>query len=175
MNTGRTSVLCWVLFLASIFGVNYGLTEGGSGTVAIASAAVAVLSFVYAMYLGLMAMRKGDPWLRRRGESGSAEILAAKQTRWAMAAGEYYGIGAPYIWKYRLEVTRPGHSPYRTTLYICAHLGGSGTIPVRISRWNRWRVTVDPDQMGSGGPVGAHTTRERAIEEALAAARTSAR
>jgi hypothetical protein len=95
MNTGRTSVLCWVLFLISIFGVNYGLIEGGSSTVAIASAAVALLSFVYAMYLGLMAMRKGDPWLRRRGESATAEILAAKQTKWAMAAGEYYGIGLP--------------------------------------------------------------------------------
>jgi hypothetical protein len=92
-----------------------------------------------------------------------------------MAAGEYYGIGAPYIWKYRLEVTKPGHGPYRTTLYICAHLGESGTIPVRVSRWNRWRVTVDPEEMGSSGAVGAHTTHERAIEEALAAARTSAR
>jgi hypothetical protein len=175
VNTGRLSVICWVLFLVGIFGVNYGLTEGGSPTVAIVAAAVTVLSFVYAMYLGLMAMRKGDPWLRRRGVSGTAEILAAKQTRFAMAAGEYYGIGAPYIWKYRLEVTKPGHAPYRTTLYICAHLGESGTIPVRISRWDRWRVTVDPEAMSSGGPFGARTSRERAIEEAMSATRMGRR
>jgi hypothetical protein len=120
------------------------------------------------MYLGLMAIRKGDPWLRRRGESAGAEILSGVQTRWAMAAGEYYGIGAPAIWKYRLEVTRPGHSPYKTTLYICAHLGQSGTIPVRVSRFNRWRVTFDPEAAGSAGPLGGRSGRERAIEEALA-------
>jgi hypothetical protein len=172
MNTGRLSVICWVLFLVSIFGINAGLTEGGSATTAIASAALGVLSFVYAMYLGLMAMRKGDPWLRRRGESGSAEILAAKQTRWAMAAGEYYGIGAPAIWRYRLEVTRPGHSPYKTTLYICAHLGESGTIAVRISRFNRWRVTFDPEADRSDAPAARRSRREQAIEDALAAARS---
>jgi hypothetical protein len=175
MNTGRLSVILGVLFLASLFGINAGLTGGGSATVAIASAAVAVLSFVYAMYLGLMAIRKGDPWLRRRGVSGTAEILAAKQTKWAMAAGEYYGIGAPAIWKYRLEVTKPGHSPYKTNLYICAHLGESGTIPVRISRWDRWRVTFDPEAADIGGPLGGRSVREQKIEEALAAARAGGR
>jgi hypothetical protein len=171
VNTGRLSVICFVLFIVAIIGINQGLTEGGGATIAIAFAALGVLSFVYAMYLGLMAIRKGDPWLRRRGESATAEILSGDQTRWAMAAGEYYGIGAPAIWKYRLEVTRPGHSPYKTTLYICAHLGESGTIPVRVSRFNRWRVTFDPDAAGSAGPSGGRSGREQAIEEALAAAR----
>jgi hypothetical protein len=171
MNTGRLSVLSFLLFLVAVVGINVGLTEGGGSTMAIAFAALGVLSFVYAMYLGLMAIRKGDPWLRRRGESGTAEILSGDQTRWAMAAGEYYGIGAPAIWKYRLEVTRPDHGPYKTTLYICAHLGESGTIPVRISRFNRRRVTYDPDAVGSGGPLGDRSVREQKIEEALAAAR----
>jgi hypothetical protein len=167
MNTGRLSVICFVLLLVALFGVNAGFEQENS-LIAIASAAVAVLSFVYAMYLGLMAIRKGDPWLRRRGESGTAEILSGDQTRWAMAAGEYYGIGAPAIWKYKLEVTRPGHGPYRTILYICAHLGHSGTIPVRISRWNHKRVTFDPDAAGSDGPLGDRSGREQEIQEALA-------
>jgi hypothetical protein len=171
MNTGRLSVLSFLLFLVAVVGINIGLTEGGGATMAIAFAALGVLSFVYAMYLGLMAIRKGDPWLRRRGESGTAEILSGDQTRWAMAAGEYYGIGAPAIWKYRLEVTKPGHGPYKTTLYICAHLGQSGTIPVRISRFNRWRVTFDPDARGSDGSFGEASGREAKIEEALAATR----
>jgi hypothetical protein len=171
MNTGRLSVICVALFVVAIVGINAGLTEGGGATIGVASVALGVLSFVYAMYLGLMAIRKGDPWLRRRGVSATAEILAGKQTRWAMAAGEYYGIGAPAIWKYRLEVTMPGHSPYKTTLYICAHLGESGTIPVRVSRLNRWRVTFDPEAAGSGGPLGGRSGREQKIEEALAAAR----
>jgi hypothetical protein len=168
MNTGRLSVISFVLFLVAIVGINAGLTEGGSATIAIASAALGVLSFVYAMYLGLMAIRKGDPWLRRRGVSGTAEILSGDQTRLAMAAGEYYGIGAPAIWRYRLEVTMPGHGPYKTTLYICAHLGESGTIPVRVSRFNRWRVTFDPDVIGSSDAGGRVASREQAIEDALA-------
>jgi hypothetical protein len=168
VNTGRLSVICFVLFLVGVVGGNIAVTEGGSTTLGIAGGALAVITFVYAMYLGLMAIRKGDPWLRRRGESGTAEILSGDQTRWAMAAGEYYGIGAPAIWKYKLEVTRPGHGPYKTVLYICAHLGHSGTIPVRISRWNHKRVTFDPDAAGSGGPLGDRSGREQAIQEALA-------
>jgi hypothetical protein len=171
LNTGRLSMICFSLFLVGVVGGNIALTEGGSTTLGIAGGALAVLTFVYAMYLGLMAIRKGDPWLRRRGETGTAEILSGDQTRWAMAAGEYYGIGAPAIWKYRLEVTKPGHGPYRATLYICAHLGHSGTIPVRISRWNLRRVTFDPDARGSDGSFGDPTGREQKIEAALAAAR----
>jgi hypothetical protein len=169
MNTGRLSVISFVLFLVAIVGINAGLTEGGSATIGIASAALGVLSFVYAMYLGLMAIRKGDPWLRRRGVGGTAEILSGDRTRLAMAAGEYYGIGAPAIWRYRLEVTMPGHGPYKTTLYICAHLGESGTIPVRVSRFNRWRVTFDPEAVGSSDAGDRAASREQAIEDALAA------
>jgi hypothetical protein len=152
VNTGRTSVVCWVLFVAAIVGVNAALHAGSSAV--IACAAIAVLSFIYAMYLGLMAMRKGDPVIRKYGRDATAEIVSAKATSWSMAAGEYYGIGAPRIWKYRLNVTRDGHQPYRTTLYICAHLGSSGTIPVRVSRLNRWRVTVDAEKFAARGANG---------------------
>jgi hypothetical protein len=168
MNTGRLSLICWVLFLVALIGA-IALAQV-SVPVALACAAVSVLSFVYAMYLGLWAMRKGDPRLVRRGEKGTAEVLSEKETSWTMAAGEYYGIGAPNVWRYGLEVTVPGRSPYRTNLYICARLGEGGTIPVRVSRWNRKRVTVDGPALSAGGFTGGRSARrEQAIEEALAA------
>jgi hypothetical protein len=40
----------------------------------------------------------------------------------------------------------------RLSVLICAHLGESGTIPVRVSPLNRWRVTFDPEAAGSTGP-----------------------
>jgi hypothetical protein len=167
MNTGRLSILLWVLFLVGIFGVSAGLQEEGSG-LAIGAGAVCAISFIYAMYLGLVAMRMGDPWLRRRGLEGTAEILSGKATSWAMAAGEYYGIGAPVVWKYRLRVSVSGRGTHDTSLYICAHLGESGTIPVRVSRWNRDRVTVDAEALAREGGPDRAPERARVIRAAVA-------
>jgi hypothetical protein len=166
MNTGRLSLLCWVLFLVALIAA-FPLVQV-SGPAAIACGLVSVLSFVYAMYLGLWGMRKGDPWLLRRGVSGTAEVVTSKETSWTMAAGEYYGIGAPNVWKYGLEVTVPGRSPYRTTLYICARLHEGTTIPVKVSRWNRKRVTVDAPSFSAAGDLAGSEPRRQAIREALA-------
>jgi hypothetical protein len=181
VNTGRMSVIAWVLFIAGLIGINAFASGGGGAGPVIGCVAVTVLSFVYAMYLGLVAMRKGDPLLRKRGVEGTAEIVSAKATKWAMASGEYYGIGAPLVWKYGLDVTVKGRQRYRTNLYICAHLGSSGTIPVRVSRLNRKRVTVDGPALAASG--GGERAQRRAIAgedrsdraEALLAAVTSAR
>jgi hypothetical protein len=167
MNTGRLSLICWVLFLVALIAA-IPLVQI-SGPAAVACGVVSVLSFVYAMYIGLWAMRKGDPWLVRRGVSGTAEVVAAKETSWTMAAGEYYGIGAPSVWKYGLEVTVPGRSPYRTTLYICARLHEGDTLPVRVSRLNHERVTVDGPALASegGGTTSRSARREQAFRDAL--------
>ena len=136
-----------------------------SPAVAIAAAVVAILSFIYTTYLWVWGIGKGDPRLLRRGESGTAEVLTAKETSWTMASGEYYEIGAPNIWKYRLEVTRSGHGPYKTKLYVCARLHEGATIPVKVSRWNHKRVAIDGPAIsqrepGATGARGA-TRRSR--------------
>ena len=167
MNTGRTSLLTFLLFFVALFAA-IPLIEV-SPAVALASGVVAVLSFLYTMYLWIWAMRRGDPRLLRRGESGTAEVVEAKETSWSMASGEYYGIGAPVVWKYKLAVTLPGRGPYKTVLYICARLHEGTTVPVKVSRWNHKRVTIDgPALSEEGGGSGRSTRREQAIQEFLA-------
>lgn len=167
MNTGRLSTVCFLLFFLGLFAAIPLIQV--SPAAAIAAAVVAILSIAYTTYLWVWGIRKGDPRLVRRGEGASAEVLTAKETSWTMASGEYYGIGAPNIWKYRLEVTRPGHSPYRTKLYVCAHLREGTTIPVKVSRWNRKRVAIDGPALSEAGGSGRAERREQAIKEALAA------
>jgi hypothetical protein len=91
------------------------------------------------------------------------------ETSWAMASGEYYGIGAPSVWKYKLEVTVPSRSPYRTTPYICARLHEGTTVPVKVSRSNHKRVTIDGPALAEEGGVSSRSARrEQAIQEFLA-------
>jgi hypothetical protein len=170
VNTGRTSLLCFLLFFVALFAAIPLIQVGPAA--ALAAAVVAALSFIYTMYLWLWGMRKGDPRLAKRGVSGTAEVVSSKETSWSMASGEYYGIGAPSVWRYKLEVTVPSRSPYRTTLYICAHLHEGATVPVKVSRWNHKRVTVDGPALSESGGSGRSARREQAIEEAVAAART---
>jgi hypothetical protein len=171
MNTGRLSTLSFLLFFVGLFAA-IPLVQV-SPAAAIAAGVVAIISFVYTTYLWVWGIRKGDPRLLRRGESGTAEVLTAKETSWSMASGEYYGIGAPTICKYRLEVTRSGHSPYKTKLYVCARLREGATIPVKVSRWNRKRVAIDGPALSEAGGDGRSGRREQKIEEALAAARAN--
>jgi hypothetical protein len=166
VNTGRTSLLCFLLFFVALFAAIPLIQV--SPVVALAAGVVSVLSFIYTMYLWLWGMRKGDPWLARRGVSGTAEVVESKGTSWSMASGEYYGIGAPSVWKYKLDVTLPGRGPYKTVLYICAHLH-EGTVPVKVSRWNHKRVTIDgPALSEAGGGSNRSARREQAIQEVLA-------
>ena len=165
MNTGRTSMICFLLFFVALFAAIPLIQL--SPVAALAAAVVSVVSFIYTMYLWLWGMRKGDPRLLRRGVSGTAEVVSSKETSWTMASGEYYGIGAPSVWKYGLEVTVPGRGPYRTTLYICANLREGTTIPVKVSRWNHKRVTVDAPAFSAASGVGGSGSRRQAIREAL--------
>jgi hypothetical protein len=138
VNTGRTSIIFFLLFFVALFAAMPLI--GVSPAAAIAAGAVSALSFIYAMYLWLWGMRKGDPWLVRRGVGGTAE--------------------------YKLEVTRAGHGPYRTTLYICAHLHKGTTVPVKVSRWDHKRVTVDGPALSDGDEVGRSAWREQKVQEA---------
>lgn len=169
MNTGRASIFYFLLSFVGLFAA-FPLIQTSS-TGAIAAGVVAILSFTYCMYLWIWAIRRGDPRVLRHGESATAEVLTAKETSWSMASGEYYGIGAPTVCKYGLEVTRPGHSKYKTTLYVCANLREGATIPVKVSRWNKKRVAIDGPALSEAGGSGRSERREQAIQEALAAAR----
>jgi hypothetical protein len=101
------------------------------------------------MYRWIAVMRYGDRRLVGRGIEGTAKVLSAKATNWAMSSGEYEGIGAPTVWKYGLEINAPGRDPYETTLYLCAHLRSGDTVPVYISPHNAKRVTVDLKQLAA--------------------------
>lgn len=167
MNTGRTSLLTFLLFFVGLFAAIPLIQV--SPVAALAAGVVSALSFIYTMYLWIWGMRRGDPRVLRHGKSGTAEVVESKETSWSMASGEYYGIGAPSVWKYKLEVTLPGRSPYKTYLYICAHLRKGTTVPVKVSRWNHKRVTVDgPALSEEGGGSARSERREQAIQEFLA-------
>jgi hypothetical protein len=111
-------------------------------------------------------IRGGDKRLARSGVPGTATVLSAAQTNMIVQAGEF-AWEAPYVWKYGLEVTVAGWQPYKTMLYICASLSVGETIPVRVARLNRKRVTIDreaydkqySERTGSdrdGRPVGVN-------------------
>jgi hypothetical protein len=167
VNTGRTSLIAFLLFFVGLFAAIPLIQV--SPAAALAAGVVSALGFTYAMYLWIWGMRKGDPRVLRHGKSGTADVVEAKETSWSMASGEYYGIGAPSVWKYKLEVTVPGRGPYKTVLYICARLHEGTTVPVKVSRWNHKRVTIDgPALSKEGGGSGRSARREQAIQEFLA-------
>ena len=148
MNVGRMSMISFAVFLVGMVGL-YGVATSGSAVVLVPFIVVWLLSFAYAMYLWVAVMRYGDRRLVKRGTQGTAQVLSAKETSWAMSAGEYEGIGAPTVWKYGLQVSVPGRAPYATTLYICAHLQRGDTVPIYVSPHNSKRVTVDLKQLAA--------------------------
>ncbi|MGO9750663.1 MAG: SHOCT domain-containing protein [Solirubrobacteraceae bacterium] len=150
MNTGRMSLISFALFFVGCFLLEEVFGHWSAGLVAV-FVAVWALSFIYAMYLWLAGMRYGDPLVVKLGVRGTAQVLSAKETSWQMAAGEYYGIGAPNVWKYGLEVSIPDKQSYKTTLYICAHLQRGQMVPVLASRLNRKRVAIDAAQYAGAG------------------------
>lgn len=159
MNAGQISILCWVIFVVGMLAM---LPAGVGGIVGIvAEQAVTWTAFVYAMYLSMVVIRGGDKRLMKRGMPGTAKVLSAKQTNTVVQAGEFEWE-APYVWKYGLEVTLPDRDSYRTTLYICAHLSEGETIPVRASKLNPKRVTIDREAYDA--QYRARTPRAEASE-----------
>ena len=142
MNAWQMSIWCWVIFVVGMVLMLPAMIGGVPGLVA--EQVVTWAAFGYAMYLSMAVIRGGDKRLARNGLPGTATVLSAKQTNTVVQAGEF-DWEAPYVWKYGLEVTVPGWAPYKTMLYICAHLSEGETIPVRVSRLNRQRVTIDRD------------------------------
>jgi Short C-terminal domain len=142
MNAWQMSIWCWVIFVVGMIGMLPALIFGVPGLVA--EQVVTWAAFGYGMYLSMVVIRGGDKRLARNGVPGTALVLSADQTNTVVQEGEF-AWEAPYVWKYGLEVTVPGWQPYKTMLYICASLSAGETVPVRVARFNRKRVTIDRD------------------------------
>jgi hypothetical protein len=142
MNAWQMSIWCWIIFVAGMILMLPALLGGVLGLVA--EQVVTWAAFGYGMYLSMVVIRGGDKRLARNGVPGTAVVLSAEQTNTIVQEGEF-DWEAPYVWKYGLEVTVPGWQPYKTMLYICASLSEGETIPVRVARFNRKRVTIDRD------------------------------
>ena len=141
MNAWQMSMWCWVIFVAGMILMLPAMIFGVPGLVA--EQVLTWAAFGYAMYLSMAVIRGGDKRLARNGVPGTALVLSAQETNTVVQEGEF-AWNAPYVWKYGLEVTVPGWAPYKTMLYICASLTEGETIPVRVARHNRKRVTIDP-------------------------------
>ena len=140
MNAWQIQVWCWVIFVAGMIFMMPALLFGVLGIVI--EQLVTWAAFLYAMYLSMVVIRGGDKRLAKNGVPGTAVVLSAQETNTIVQEGEF-GWEAPYVWKYGLQVTVPGWQPYKTMLYICASLSVGDTIPVRVARHNRKRVTID--------------------------------
>lgn len=151
MNAWQMSIWCWVLFVVGMVLMLPALLFGLVGLAV--EQLLTWAAFAYGMYLSMAVIRGGDKRLARNGVPGTAVVLSAQQTNTVVQEGEFTW-NAPYVWKYGLEVTVPGWQPYKTMLYICASLSEGETIPVRVARFNRKRVTIDPvaynQQYGKG-------------------------
>ena len=143
MNAWRMSIWCWVIFVVGMVGLAPAMAAGLP--VVAAEQVVSWAAFGYAMYVSMVVVRGGDKRLVKRGVIGSATVLSAKRTNTVVQEGEF-AWEAPYVWKYGLEVTVDGRAPYQTMLYICARLSEGETVPVRVSKLNPKRVTIDRDQ-----------------------------
>jgi hypothetical protein len=141
MNAWQMMIWCWIIFVVGMILMLPALVFGVAGIVV--EQGVTWAAFLYAMYLSMAVIRGGDKRLARNGVPGTAVVLSAQQTNTVVQEGEF-AWNAPYVWKYGLEVTVPGWPPYKTMLYICASLSEGETIPVRVARFNRKRVTIDP-------------------------------
>jgi len=163
-------IWCWVIFVAGMVLMLPALLFGVAGLVV--EQVVTWAAFVYAMYLSMAVIRGGDKRLAKNGVPGTAVVLSAQQTNTIVQEGEF-AWEAPYVWKYGLEVTVPGWQPYKTMLYICASLTPGETIPVRVAKFNRKRVTIDRalyDQQynARGAEQGDDLPTARATAERLA-------
>ena len=156
MNAWRISIWCWVIFVIGMIAMLPALVGGVLGLVA--EQVVTWAAFGYAMYLSMVVIRGGDRRLVKRGMAGTAKVLSAKQTNTVVQEGEF-AWEAPYVWKYGLEVTVPGRDPYKTMLYICAYLSEGDTVPVRVSKFNHKRVTIDRDAYDKQYGETTHLTR----------------
>jgi hypothetical protein len=174
MNAWQMMIWCWVIFVAGMILMLPALAFGVAGFVV--EQGLTWLAFLYAMYLSMSVIRGGDKRLARNGVPGTALVLSAKQTNTVVQEGEF-AWNAPYVWKYGLEVTVPSWPPYKTMLYICANLTEGETIPVRVARFNRKRVTIDPiayDNAYSGRTNAARAGRRAELSDYVAADATAA-
>jgi len=173
MPVGRMVLLFWILyavFLIAALAVGVALASSSSSFLVVLLVLViagSVGSFIYAMYLNLRVQRSGDPRLLRRGVRGTALVLAAKQTNTVIQEGDFTWQ-APFVWKYHLRVSLPGHGPYETDTSICvANLDVGSTVNVAVAPHNHKRVTIDVGQLETKERRRAARDKAASDEDAL--------
>jgi len=121
--------------------------------------------FVYAMYLSMAVVKNGDQRLLRHGVRASAVVLSRKRTNEVIQTGGY-AWESPSVYKYRLEVSRPGHAAYRTDVRICDSRYAEGsTVTVFVHPRNRKRVAIEPASLtGPGAPGRLRSQRAEAFD-----------
>jgi hypothetical protein len=164
MTVGKISTVCWIVFvLMSLaflpLGIGIVILPPIHALPIVVRVVLAVLvvgclwwgPFVYGMYLTTTVIKNGDQRLFKRGTSGTAVVLSAKETNMVVQSGEF-DWQAPRVYRYRLRVSIPGKDPYETNCSICfAGIREGSTVDVAVSPRNRMRVAI---RVGQGRKDG---------------------
>jgi hypothetical protein len=158
MTATRRMYLSFILFGVTFFAFDSGLTAGGwPRPLVIGSGIASGLFFLYAMWVFYADVTRGDRHLQKRGLRGTAVVLKATQTR-TMAQTGQADFQAPFIWKYRLNVSLPGKHPYEAVCGVARDgISEGSTVEVAVSRFNRRSVAILGRQpIQSAPPRGGH-------------------
>src|SRR5690349_4018079 len=126
MGVGRLSLVCWAIFLPmcvafmplAIAIERFHAIPDPARTV-LAVVVVGLVWWVpgcYGIYLAVVVIGNGDPWLRRHGVRGGALVLSVRPTVMLVQSGGLRWNTAR-IYRYRLRVGLPGRAPYETRCY----------------------------------------------------------
>ncbi|MGH3374226.1 MAG: hypothetical protein ACRDP6_05775 [Actinoallomurus sp.] len=150
MTVGKTSVLCWTVFVVMSFAFTP-VAQAINGVGALparplpAIVVVALLwwgPFAYAMYLAVAVIGNGDRRLLTRGIRGTAEVLTARRTRLVVQQGGFAWAGSR-AYRYRLRVSLPDRAPYETVSWMCVRIGEGAIVDVMVAPHNRHRIRVE--------------------------------
>jgi hypothetical protein len=136
--------LSFIMFGVTFLVFDLGLTNGGRwpSPLVIGCGVASGLFFLYAMYVFYFDVTRGDRHLQKRGIKGTAVVLRATKTR-TMAQTGQADFQAPFIWKYRLNVSIPGQQPYEAVCGVARDdLREGSTVDVAVSRFNRRSVAI---------------------------------
>jgi hypothetical protein len=158
MTATRRMYLSFILFGVTFLVFDSGLTESNwPRPLVIGSGIASGLFFLYAMYVFYFDVTRGDRHLQKRGLRGTAVVLKATQTR-TMAQTGQADFQAPFIWKYRLNVSLPGKQPYEAVCGVARNgISEGSTVDVAVSRFNRRSVAIlAPRPVQSAPARGGH-------------------
>jgi Short C-terminal domain len=157
MTASRRMWLSFVLFGVTFFVFDSGMTrdESWPRPLVIGCGVASGLFFLYAMYVFYFDVTRGDRHLQKQGIRGTAVVLRATRTR-TMAQTGQADFQAPFIWKYRLNVSLPGKQPYEAVCSVARDgIPEGSTVDVAVSRFNRRSIAILSRRPGQGAARGS--------------------